>query len=171
MGNINYDQKIHKLNVRLAKLKKRKRFQEQKEWKKIRRERAKKLLKLGLIFESTLTDIYSIQLIIGYLEHLKEVTEEELEYFKYKGNELLTEMSLEKYDKREVFFLDTSERKKRNHKLISLGALFEKTRTENYSLAIQMGYIDTLHSLTDSEITFYEITGKNILYKEKRKNG
>lgn len=166
MGNIDYNLKIHKLNVRLAKLKKRKRFQEKKEWKKIRRERASKLLKLGLIFEFTLTDIYSIQLITGYLENLKKLSLENLEDFKCEGDRLLKEMSLEKYDKKEVFFLDTNERKKRNHKLISLGALFEKTKTDNYLLATQIGYVDNLHNLRNEEINYYEAIGKSILYKE-----
>lgn len=147
MGDVNYDLKIHKLKVKIAKLKKRKYFQEQKERNKLRRERARKLLRLGLIFEFTMTDIYPIELITNYLENLKDISFDELEYFKYIGNKLLNEISLEKHDKREVILLDTVERKARNHKLISLGALFEKTKTDNYPLAIQVGYIDNLHSL------------------------
>lgn len=163
MGNVDYDLKIHKLNVRIAKLKKRKRFQEQKERNKIRRERANKLLKLGLIFEFTMTDIYSVEIIVGYLEFFKKISTEELEYLKYCGNKLLKEQSLEVHDKEEIVLLDTSERKARNHKLISLGALFEKTKTDKFSLAEQIGYIDKLHSLENVEKEYFENIGKNIL--------
>lgn len=166
MGKIDYDLKIHKLSIRIAKLKKRKRFKEQKEKKEKRRERARKLLKLGLIFEFTMTDIYSIELITGYLECLKREASSNLEYYKYLGEKMLKEYSLERHDDREVIFLDTAERKARNHKLISLGALFEKTKTDHYLLSIQVGYVDKLHSLSNYEVESYKLIGKNILNRE-----
>ena len=99
MGKINYNQKIHNLKRKIAVLKKQKKFKENKEKKKIRIERARRLLKLGIIFEITLADIYSIELIIGYLSELKNRSQAELEIIKFSRNKILTETSIESHDK------------------------------------------------------------------------
>ncbi|MED5604038.1 hypothetical protein VYE96_00205 [Fusobacterium pseudoperiodonticum] len=73
MGNLEkFDNKIHKLKYNISLLKSRKKTIEKSKKKKLRIERARKLLKLGILFEMTSTDIYPIELIIGYLLELKE---------------------------------------------------------------------------------------------------
>lgn len=167
MGKIDYNQKIHKIKRKIAVLKKQKRFKENKEKRKIRIERARRLLKLGIIFEITLADIYSIELIVGYLSELKDRSQAELEIIKFNGNKILTEISIDTYDKKEVIFLSRDERKARNHKLISLGALFEMTNTEYYPLNIQVGYIESLHLLDEEEKTYYKEKGNNFIIKRR----
>lgn len=169
MGKIDYNQKIHKLKKKIAILEKQKRFKENKEKKKIRIERARRLLKLGIIFEITLADIYSIELIVGYLSELKGKTQAELEIIKFSGNKILTETSIEGHDKKEVIFLGRDERKARNHKLISLGALFEMTDTEFYPLNIQVGYIESMHLLDEEQKIYYKEKGSNFILKRRLK--
>ncbi|MDO4689824.1 MAG: hypothetical protein Q4A58_00820 [Fusobacterium sp.] len=171
MGNVDYNSRIHNLKKRIAVLTKRKRYLQRKGKKKERILRARKLLKLGIIFEITLTKEYSTEVIVGHLLELNN-KENEIEYFKYLGEKILSEISIEKHDQKEVLFLDREEKKKRNHKLISLGALFEMTERLDYPLAVQIGYIDSLHSSTDTEMKVKEEKGKK--YIEKRrflKNG
>ena len=68
MGSLEkINDKIHKLKYNISLLRSRKKAQEKSENKKKRRERARKLLRLGILFEMTSTDIYSTELIIGYL--------------------------------------------------------------------------------------------------------
>ena len=167
MGKIDYNQKIHKIKRKIAVLKKQKRFKENKEKRKIRIERARRLLKLGIIFEIILADIYSIELIVGYLSELKDRSQAELEIIKFNGNKILAEISIDTYDKKEVIFLSRDERKARNHKLISLGALFEMTNTEYYPLNIQVGYIESLHLLDEEEKTYYKEKGNNFIIKRR----
>ena len=169
MGKIDYNQKIHKIKRKIAVLKKQKRFKESKEKKKIRIERARRLLKLGIIFEITLANIYSIELIVGYLSELKDKSQAELEIIKFNGNKILAEISIDTHDKKEVIFLSRDERKARNHKLISLGALFEMTNTEYYPLNVQVGYIESLHLLDEEQGAYYKEKGNNFMIKRRIK--
>ena len=175
MGSLEkINNKIHKLKYNISLFKSRKKAQEKSESKKKRIERierARKLLRLGILFEMTSTDIYSIELIIGYLLELKEKKIYEIGALKYYGNKLLTENSIEKHDQKEVIFLDTKEKKKRNHKLISLGALFEITLTDNFSIAVLISYLENLHSLKEKDFIFYQENGENYLKNRRRKNG
>ena len=103
MGNLEkFDNKIHKLKYNISLLKSRKKTIEKSKKKKLRIERARKLLKLGILFEMTSTDIYPIELIIGYLLELKEKKIYEIGTLKYYGNKILTEISIEKHDKKEI---------------------------------------------------------------------
>ena len=163
--------KIHKLKYNISLLRSRKKAQEKSENKKKRRERAKKLLRLGILFEMTSTDIYSTELIIGYLLELKEKKIYEIGALKYYGNKILTENSIKKHDQRKVIFLDTDEKKKRNHKLISLGALFEMTSTDTFSIAVLISYLENLHSLNDKEFDSYQKNGEEYLKNRRKKNG
>ena len=169
MGKIDYNQKIHKIKRKIAVLKKQKRFKENKEKRKIRIERARRLLKLGIIFEITLANIYSIELIVGYLSELKDKSQAELEIIKFNGNKILAEISIDTHDKKEVIFLSRDERKARNHKLISLGALFEMTNTEYYPLNVQVGYIESLHLLDEEQGAYYKEKGNNFMIKRRIK--
>ncbi|WP_339033056.1 hypothetical protein [Fusobacterium animalis] len=169
MGKVDYNQKIHKIKRKIAVLKKQKRFKESKEKKKIRIERARRLLKLGIIFEITLANIYSIELIVGYLSELKDKSQAELEIIKFNGNKILAEISIDTHDKKEVIFLSRDERKARNHKLISLGALFEMTNTEYYPLNVQVGYIESLHLLDEEQGAYYKEKGNNFMIKRRIK--
>lgn len=169
MGKVDYNQKIHKIKRKIAVLKKQKRFKESKEKKKIRIERARRLLKLGIIFEITLANIYSIELIVGYLSELKDKSQTELEIIKFNGNKILAEISIDTHDKKEVIFLSRDERKARNHKLISLGALFEMTNTEYYPLNVQVGYIESLHLLDEEQGAYYKEKGNNFMIKRRIK--
>ena len=90
MGNLEkFDNKIHKLKYNISLLKSRKKTIEKSKKKKLRIERARKLLKLGILFEMTSTDIYPIELIIGYLLELKEKKIYEIGTLKYYGNKIL----------------------------------------------------------------------------------
>ena len=169
MGKVDYNQKIHKIKRKIAVLKKQKRFKENKEKKKIRIERARRLLKLGIIFEITLADIYSIELIVGYLSELKDKSQAELEIIKFNGNKILAEISIDTHDKKAVIFLSRDERKARNHKLISLGALFEMTNTEYYPLNVQVGYIESLHLLDEEQGAYYKEKSNNFMIKRRIK--
>ena len=172
MGSLEkIDNKIHKLKYNISLLKSKKKAKEKSESKKKRIERARKLLRLGILFEMTSTDVYSIELIIGYLLELKEKKIYEIGALKYYGNKILTDNSIEKHDRREVIFLDTEEKKKRNHKLISLGALFEMTLTDTFSIAVLISYLENLHSLKDKDFIFYEENGENYLKNRRIKNG
>lgn len=119
----------------------------------------------------TSTDIYPIELIIGYLLELKEKKIYEIGTLKYYGNKILTEISIEKHDKKEILFLDTEEKRKRNHKLISLGALFEMTSTDNFSIAVLISYLENLHSLKDRDFNLYQENGEIYLKDRRIKNG
>ena len=169
MGKVDYNQKIHKIKRKIAVLKKQKRFKENKEKKKIRIERARRLLKLGIIFEITLANIYSIELIVGYLSELKDKSQAELEIIKFNGNKILAEISIDTHDKKEVIFLSRDERKARNHKLISLGALFEMTNTEYYPSNVQVRYIESLHLLDEEQGAYYKEKGNNFMIKRRIK--
>ena len=172
MGSLEkINDKIHKLKYNISLLRSRKKAQEKSENKKKRRERARKLLRLGILFEMTSTDIYSTELIIGYLLELKEKKIYEIGALKYYGNKILTENSIEKHDQRKVIFLDTDEKKKRNHKLISLGALFEMTSTNTFSIAVLISYLENLHSLNDKEFDSYQENGEEYLKNRRKKNG
>ena len=172
MGNLEkFDNKIHKLKYNISLLKSRKKTIEKSKNKKLRIERARKLLKLGILFEMTSTDIYPIELIIGYLLELREKKTYEIGTLKYYGNKILTEISIEKHDKKEILFLDTEEKRKRNHKLISLGALFEMTSTDNFSIAVLISYLENLHSLKEKDFIFYQENGENYLKNRRAKYG
>ena len=164
MGNLEkFDNKIHKLKYNISLLKSRKKTIEKSKNKKLRIERARKLLKLGILFEMTSTDIYPIELIIGYLLELREKKTYEIGTLKYYGNKILTEISIEKHDKKEILFLDTEEKRKRNHKLISLGALFEMTSTDNFSTELIIGYLLELKEKKIYEIGALKYYGNKIL--------
>ena len=171
MGSLEkINDKIHKLKYNISLLRSRKKAQEKSENKKKRRERARKLLRLGILFEMTSTDIYSTKLIIGYLLELKEKKIYEIGALKYYGNKILIENSIEKHDQRKVIFLDTDEKKRRNHKLISLGALFEMTLTDTFSIAVLISYLENLHSLNDKEFDSYQKNGEEYLKNRRKKN-
>ena len=172
MGNLEkINDRIHRVKYNISLLKSRKKAQEKSESKKKRIERARKLLRLGILFEMTSTDIYSIEIIIGYLLELKEKKIYEIGVLKYYGNKFLTENSIEKHDQKEVILLDTVEKKKRNHKLISLGALFEITSTDTFSIAILISYLENLHSLKGKEFNFYQKKGEEFLKNRRAENG
>lgn len=170
MGNVDYNLKIHNLKKRIAILTKRKRYLQKKEQKRERIERARRLLKLGIIFEITFTTIYPIELIVGHLLELRNMQQDKIEDFRYLGEKILSENSIEKYDQEEIIFLNREERKARNHKLISLGALFEMTKTLYYPLAVQVGYIENLHLLNTEEREDKEKKGKEYIDNRRLKN-
>ena len=92
MGSLEkINNKIHKLKHNISLLKSKKKAKIKSESKKKRIERARKLLRLGILFEMTSTDIYSNELIIGYLLELKEKKIYEIGALKYYGNKILTD--------------------------------------------------------------------------------
>ena len=102
---------------------------------------------------------------------MKENKIYEIWVLKYYGNKFLTENSIEKHDQKEVILLDTVEKKKRNHKLISLGALFEITSADTFSISILISYLENLHSLKDKEFNFYQKKGEEFLKNRRAENG
>lgn len=171
MGNLrNFNEKIHYIRYKIKILERKQRSNRLKKENRQRRERARRLLKLGLIFEMTFSSIYSPELLVGYLLGLQTIGKSEKEELQWKGNEILSQRSLETHDAEEVYELNYEERKKRNHKLISLGALIEITKTEEYSLAVLTAYLSNLHErLSRDKQKYYEEIGNEFLLERRRK--
>lgn len=87
------------------------------------------------------------------------------EKFKLYGEEILKE--IDRHDEEVISTLTREEKKARNHKLITYGALFEIAGVTEVNLAIMLGYLDRLHGK--------ENTYRNFCYQEGRlyflKNG
>lgn len=170
MGEINYiNEKIHTVKFKIRRLERKQRSLIKKENNKRRKERAQKLLKLGLIFEMTLTDIYSPEVLIGHLIRLSLKEQSGKEQFKFEGNKIIQNKGPEKHDKEVVSYLNTEDRKRRNHKLISLGALFESTDNDAENIALLIGYMEKLHLYNQEERDILEIQGKQFFYTRRRK--
>ena len=120
--------------------------------------RDKKLLMLGIIFEITNTILYDENVLLGHLFNFKILNGIELDFFKREGEKIFK--NLEEHDKKVVSYLSTEERKARNHKLISIGALFEITNIMDKNLAILIGFVNSLHSKDQYYLNQCELDGK-----------
>ena len=86
MGSLEkINNKIHKLKYNISLLKSRKKTIEKSKNKKLRIERARKLLKLGILFEMTSTDNFSIAVLISYLENLHSLKDRDFNLYQENG--------------------------------------------------------------------------------------
>lgn len=134
--------------------------------KKKRQERDRKLLLLGIILEITDLFIYEQEIILGHLFNFKKITPITYTKLKEIGSEILKK--LDEYDDNIVLSLSTDEKKARNHKLISYGALFEIADLININLAILIGYAEQLHSENQHYFTRCYQDGKIYFIKKEK---
>jgi hypothetical protein len=136
-------------------------------WKKLktqRKIREKKLLMLGIIFEITNTILYDENILLGHLFNFKNLNIIEIDLLKKNGEKTFED--LKNHDRKMVLNLSTEEKKARNHKLISVGALFEITNTMNFNLGLLIGFVDSLHSKNSYYLTQCELDGKLYFLKK-----
>ncbi len=88
------------------------------------------------------------------------------EKLKVYGEELLKE--IDSHDEEAISDLTKEEKKARNHKLITYGALFEIARTTEVNLAVMLGYLDRLHGKENSYRNFCYQEGKIYFLKNKK---
>lgn len=134
--------------------------------KKKRQKRDRKLLLLGIILEITDLFIYEQEIILGHLFNFKKITPITYTKLKEIGSETLKK--LDEYDDNIVLSLSTDEKKARNHKLISYGALFEIADLININLAILIGYAEQLHSENQHYFTRCYQDGKIYFIKKEK---
>lgn len=135
--------------------------------KKKRRERDRKLLLLGIILEITDLFIYEQEVILGHLFNFKKVAPIIYPKLKETGAKILKK--LDNHDNDIVLGLSTDEKKARNHKLITYGALFEIAGLTNINLAILIGYAEQLHTENQYYFTRCYQDGKIYFLKKKEK--
>ena len=119
---------------------------------------------LGIIFELTNTILYDENILLGHLFNFKNLNGIELDVLKKNGEKTFED--LKNHDRKMVLHLSSEEKKARNHKLISVGALFEITNTMNFNLGLLIGFVDSLHSKNSYYITQCELDGKLYFLKK-----
>ena len=107
-----------------------------------RKKRAKKLIKLGTLFEIENLVKEDKNLLLGYLMEFQLISEIEKERLKIQGNRQIEESRLEKIESLEILEgRSYLEKKKRLHELITVGALFEKVKIHKEDPRILLGYL------------------------------
>lgn len=119
---------------------------------------------LGIIFEVTNTIFYNENILLGHLFKFKNLNRIELDLLKEEGEKIFRDLN--EYDRDIVSHLSTEERKARNHKLISIGALLEITEITDKNLAILMGFINLIHSKDKYYLNQCELDGKLYFLKK-----
>lgn len=89
------------------------------------------------------------------------------EKFREHGEEILKE--IDSYDEGIALHLTTKEKKARNHKLITYGALFEIAGVTEVNLAVMLGYLDRLHGKENTYRNFCYQEGKIYFLKNEKK--
>lgn len=123
-----------------------------------RKIRDKKLLMLGIIFEITNTILYDENILLGHLFNFKKLNMIELDSLKKDGEKTFEELKI--HDKKMILHLSSEEKRARNHKLISIGALFEIAEITNVNLGLLIGFVNSLHSKKNYYLTQCELDGK-----------
>ena len=131
--------------------------------KSIRQERARKLIKLGLICEITGVIELGQEIVLG---HLIEFEKKFNPLMKEKGNLLIER--LQSYDQKKVDQIDFVDRKKRNHDLIIFGSLFEITALDNKRLSVLIGYLESLKEQSNIYINDCRLIGKTYFLQTKQ---
>lgn len=160
------ENQLKKGKVNLRKITIKERQQQIWENKKQRRARAKKLLRLGLALEVTQLFIYSQEIILGHLFQFKKVIPVDQEKLKIYGEEILKE--IDSHDEEVISTLTREEKKARNHKLITYGALFEIAGVTEVNLAVMLGYLDRLHGKENTYRNFCYQEGRIYFLKNKK---
>lgn len=112
---------------------------------------------------------YETNIILGHLFNFKNINIFEQEKYKKIGEDFLKDLT--DYDSKIVRNLTTKEKKARNHKLISVGALFEIAKITEINLAILIGYLNSLHGKQEYYLSQCELDGKLYFLKGGTKYG
>lgn len=89
------------------------------------------------------------------------------EKLKIYGEEILKE--IDRHDEEVISDLTKEEKKARNHKLITYGALFEIVGVTEVNLAVMLGYLDRLHGKENNYRNFCYQEGKIYFFKNEKK--
>lgn len=114
-----------------------------KEQRDKRKMRARDLLMIGLLMEKAGIMHYEKEIILGHLLEFKKMNKLEWETLRAKGSELFKR----KNEIDDFLDLDFSERKKKAHHLISIGALAEISEVHKEDKALLLGYFNNLTTL------------------------
>lgn len=137
-----------------------------KDQKEKRKERAKKLLRLGIVLELTNVIKYEKEIILGYLCKLKDATIFERNKFIQVGDKILGR--IEELDSKKINELSYIDIKARNHFLITRGALFEIAEVDE-KLNVILGFLLELSEKNESYITRCYQEGALYFIKKGRK--
>ena len=126
-----------------------------------RKKRAKKLIKLGTLFEIESLVHEDKNLLLGYLMEFQLNDEIAKEKLKINGNRKIEETRLEKIESLEALegkcYL---EKKKRLYELITVGALFEKVKIHKENPRILLGYLIQLKNVSSEKRNELKQLGK-----------
>lgn len=126
-----------------------------------RKKRAKKLIKLGTLFEIENLVKEDKNLLLGYLMEFQLISEIEKEKLKIHGNEQIEKSRLEKIESLEILEQKSYlEKKKRLHELITVGALFEKVKIHKEDPRILLGYLIQLKNVSSEKRNKLKQLGK-----------
>lgn len=103
---------------------------------------------------------------MGYLLQFKKVVPVNHEKLRVYGEEILKE--IDSHDEEMISELTVKEKKARNHKLITYGALFEIAGVTEVNLAVMLGYLDILHGKDNSYRNFCYQEGRIYFLKNKK---
>jgi len=130
---------------------------------KSRKDRGRKLLMIGILMEKAGILSQDKEILLGYFLEFKKRSQ--LKILEPRGKQLLKKESA---GEAALFHLSIKEKKERAHKLISKGALIEKSGLLKENKAILGGYFLEFHSCNSYELQrFYEI---GVVEFKKHKN-
>lgn len=134
-----------------------------------RKKRAKKLIKLGTLFEIESLVHEDKNLLLGYLMEFQLNDEIAKEKLKINGNRKIEETRLEKIESLEVLEGKSYlEKKKRLHELITVGALFEKVKIHKEDPRILLGYLIQLKNVSSEKRNELKQLGKKEFEKTQK---
>lgn len=134
-----------------------------------RKKRAKKLIKLGTLFEIENLVKEDKNLLLGYLMEFQLISEIEKDKLKIQGNRQIEESRLEKIESLEILEGKSYlEKKKRLHELITVGALFEKVKIHKEDPRILLGYLIQLKNVSAEKRNELKQLGKKEFEKTQK---
>lgn len=134
-----------------------------------RKKRAKKLIKLGTLFEIENLVKEDKNLLLGYLMEFQLISKIEKDKLKIRGNRQIEESRLEKIESLEILEgRSYLEKKKRLHELITVGALFEKVKTHKEDPRILLGYLTQLKHVSAEKRNELRQLGKKEFEKTQK---
>lgn len=134
-----------------------------------RKKRAKKLIKLGTLFEIENLVKEDKNLLLGYLMEFQLISEIEKNKLKIQGNRQIEESRLEKIESLEILEgRSYLEKKKRLHELITVGALFEKVKINKEDPRILLGYLIQLKTISSEKRNKLKQLGKKEFEKTQK---
>lgn len=112
---------------------------------------------------------YGTNIILGHLFYFENINILEQENLKKIGEDFLKDLI--DYDSKIARSLTTKEKKARNHKLITVGALFEIAKITEINLAVLIGYLNSLHGKQEYYLSQCKMEGKLYFLKGGKING